>query len=146
MGLIPFLSPIRLSNRMGQSNVDLALFLYFAKVFIVFYTVVEVAILIYKGLNLPFETRSLAVDAVLLVCFFSVDLIRISTAQSGNKTALRGPVGVSIAFTLPTIMLALYFYLWQTYVLSIEQTLIVVYWILLGLQTLLKFVALGTFS
>ena len=106
------------------------------------------AILIYKGLNLPFETRSLAVDAILLICFFSVDLIRISTAQSGNKTgefynwffklsekltelvemtvvlALRGPVGVSIAFTLPTIMLALYFYLWQTYVLSIEQTLI----------------------
>ena len=65
-----------------------------------------------------YETSSIIIDAVLLICFFSIDLIRISTSQSGNKTgtipalgiietsifiytdfflALRGPLGVSVA-------------------------------------------------
>ena len=43
---------------------------------------------------------------------------------SNSFLALRGPVGVSIALTVATVFCSLYFYLWQTYVLHIDQTMI----------------------
>ena len=80
---------------------------------------------------------------------------------SNSFLALRGPVGVSIALTVATVFCSLYFYLWQTYVLHIDQTMIsmftnvldrflyfilAIYWALTGLGILMKFVALSGFA
>jgi len=131
---------------MAQARVELAFILYFAKIYTVLFTLMELGLFIYKVLSLTYSTSQIVIDVLLIACFFTIDLGRISVAQSGNKTALRGPVGVSIALTVATVFCSLYFYLWQTYVLHIDQTMITIYWALTGLGILMKFVALSGFA
>ena len=114
------------------------------------------------------------IDLLLILCFFLIDLGRISLAKSGNKTgnfaqnrlktgnlAIRGPVGVSVALTVAAVFCSIYIYQLQTFVLQIEQTMMCkflvlfffgkliqnsdIYWGLVGLALIMKFVALSSF-
>ena len=35
---------------------------------------------------MPYSTSNIIIDVLLIACFFTIDLGRISVAQSGNKT------------------------------------------------------------
>ena len=91
-----------------------------------------------KVISLPYSTSNIAIDILLLVCFFLIDLGRIDIAQSGNKTgswflklnvfhiklkAIRGPIGVSVALTIAAVFCSIYIYMFQTWVLNIEWTM-----------------------
>jgi len=131
---------------MAESQVSLAVLIYFGRIFTVFFSLFEAGLLLYKGLTLPFEVERLATDCICLIAFLGVDLIRLSVADSGNKAAARSPIGLSLALTVPAVLLSVYFYQWQTYVLSIEQTIVIMYWTIVGIQVLPKFIGLGIYN
>ena len=159
---------------MAESQVSLAVLIYFGRIFTVFFSLFEgyflnrhrysqflAGLLLYKGLTLPFEVERLVTDSVCLIAFLGVDLIRLSVADSGNKAgnysfnlilainyilAARSPIGLSLALTVPAVLLSVYFYQWQTYVLSIEQTIVIMYWTIAGIQILPKFIGLGIYN
>ena len=84
---------------MAESQVSLAVLIYFGRIFTVFFSLFEgnllkrqrcspfflAGLLLYKGLTLPFEVERLVTDSVCLIAFLGVDLIRLSVADSGNK-------------------------------------------------------------
>ena len=94
---------------MAQARVELAFILYFAKIYTVLFTLMELGLFIYKVsiyydyyrkkfsgrptlkcciqvLSLTYSTSQIVIDVLLIACFFTIDLGRISVAQSGNKT------------------------------------------------------------
>merc|ERR1712189_145697 len=121
-----------LTDKMAQSRVELALILYFSKIYLVLVTLIELGLFIYKAISLPYSASNITIDLLIILAFFLTDLGRINTGETGNKTAIRGPVGVSVALTLASAFCSVYIFMFQTVVLNIEQSFMYIYWTLTG--------------
>lgn len=76
------------------------------------------------------------------------DLIRTlcSTGSKGNLCQRKVPLSLSLALTVPAAVLAVYYLLLQTYSLRLEAFLSAILLLFYGLELLLGFLALLSFS
>eukprot|EP00051_Salpingoeca_urceolata_P018432 m.258485 g.258485 ORF g.258485 m.258485 type:complete len:131 (+) comp19192_c1_seq8:96-488(+) len=91
---------------------------YFALFFLA-----EFAIFIFKDYALPYRASDWSSEFALLWVFAVVEVIRIHFGVRGNLTEQKTPMLVSLAFSFPSLMVYLFFLLWQTYVSALDAAL-----------------------
>ncbi|KAM8970477.1 transmembrane protein 216 isoform 3-T3 [Sarcophilus harrisii] len=116
----------------------------------------------YKGLLLPYPTANLVLDVVMLFLYLGIEIIRlffghwrgrhrtflghVLTATKGNLCQRMMPLGISLAMTFPSAMMAFYYFLVQTYVLRLEAVMSAILLIFCGLELVLEVFTLATFN
>ncbi|CAH1794529.1 unnamed protein product [Owenia fusiformis] len=108
--------------------------------------IAEILIFIYKGETLPFPPSALGGEVTLLFILAGIEAIRIFFGQKGNLTERMVAVVLCIALSIPSLFGALYFLLWQTYVLRIEVILSAIQLAFLGLELIFGVISVVTFA
>ncbi|CBY19144.1 unnamed protein product [Oikopleura dioica] len=131
-----------------ESSWMLELHCRFGKWFLVLFLVFDVFTLGIKTINYHgnYEIVSIVCDWITLICFIGVENLRRRSIQHGNKCCIRSPLIVSFALLPIVILFSIYFYAVQTYVFIFEETMIIIYWIFLFLQTVGSISAFRSFS
>ncbi|KAM9850414.1 transmembrane protein 216 [Aulostomus maculatus] len=101
---------------------------------------------IYKGVLLPYPSNNLVLDLVLLLLFLGVEPLRIFYGWKGNLCEHSLALCVSLLMLLPSVTLAVYFMLLQTFVLLLEFILAAVLLCLHSLHLLMGLFTLSSFS
>ncbi|NWV16575.1 TM216 protein, partial [Origma solitaria] len=97
-------------------------------------------------LLLPYPVSSLVLDVVLLLLYLGIEATRIFFGSKGNLCERKVPLSLSLALTVPAAVLAVYYLLLQTYSLRLEAFLSAILLLFYGLELLLGFLALLSFS
>lgn len=101
---------------------------------------------VYKALLLPYPVSNLVLDVVLLLLYLGIEATRIFFGSKGNLCQRKVPLSLSLALTVPAAVLAVYYLLLQTYSLRLEAFLSAILLLFYGLELLLGFLALLSFS
>ncbi|KAF6039185.1 TMEM216 [Bugula neritina] len=101
---------------------------------------VECLVFIWKGSVLPYPDDILAVEIILLFVVGGLETARLFWGMKGNLTERRLATFISISMALTSLTGALYFVLWQTYVLYIEAIIFIIHMALIVLETILAIV------
>ena len=110
------------------------------------YFLLELLIFLYKGLLLPYPTANLVLDVVMLLLYLGIEVIRLFFGTKGNLCQRKMPLGISVALTFPSAMMASYYLLLQTYVLRLEAIMNSILLFFCGSELLLEMLTLATFS
>ncbi|XP_023199997.1 transmembrane protein 80-like isoform X1 [Xiphophorus maculatus] len=127
------------------SSVTLQLLLNLTSIYFVFYFLFTLSLLIKKSLELPYPSDALISDVGLLLLFAALEFLHFYWGVRGNLTESDSYMFGNLIMTVTTILLAVYFLVWQTYVMRadvvISSVLITVYGAdgVLALSTLAKF-------
>mmetsp|Transcript_19722 Transcript_19722/g.64116 ORF Transcript_19722/g.64116 Transcript_19722/m.64116 type:complete len:135 (+) Transcript_19722:102-506(+) len=97
--------------------------LYFGRWYVAFYWVLSLLVFVYKGTNLPYPDGVFGMELMYLFLLALVEPARLTLASQGNKTRVAFPLTLSLGLALPVLILHIYYLLWQTYILRIEQLL-----------------------
>lgn len=81
------------------------------------------ALLLWKQSVMPYPPINLVCELALSLLLGLVEALRLNLARRGNLTASSVCALVAIALAVPSSLAALYFLLWQTYVLRIEAVI-----------------------
>ncbi|KAH7933447.1 hypothetical protein HPB49_012568 [Dermacentor silvarum] len=103
------------------SSLPYQVLLVFGGWFYVLFAAVELFLLLFKGLSFPYPSGNMASEVCLLAFLTVIESVRVSL----------------VVLTVPSILGALYFLLWQTYVLRLDWVLAAGQVALQALQTLL---------
>ncbi|XP_015842832.1 transmembrane protein 216 isoform X3 [Peromyscus maniculatus bairdii] len=132
-------------KRLSSTPLEVLFFLngwYYATYFLL-----ELLIFLYKaGLLLPYPTANLVLDVVMLFLYLGVEVIRLFFGTKGNLCQRKMPLGISVALTFPSAMMASYYLLLQTYVLRLEAIMNSILLFFCGSELLLEMLTLATFS
>ncbi|MED6253712.1 hypothetical protein ATANTOWER_030461 [Ataeniobius toweri] len=127
------------------SSVTLQLLLNLTSVYFVFYFLFTLSLIIKKSLELPYPSDALVCDVGLLVLLAALEFLHFFCGVKGNLTENEGYIFGNLIVTATTILLTVYFLLWQTYVMRadviISSVLVAVYGAdgVLALSTLARF-------
>ncbi|XP_041795706.1 transmembrane protein 80-like [Chelmon rostratus] len=125
------------------SSVTFQLLLKLTSIYFVFYFLFTLGLIIRKSLVLSYPADALVCDVSLLFLLAALDVLHFFCGVKGNLTESQGHILANLIVTAMTILLAVYFLLWQTYVtradVIISSVLLVVY----GLDGVLAFSALA---
>ena len=130
------------------SSLLLQILLYFNRWFVGLFVVLNIATFIYKGYYLPYPTRTpgIGIDVASVVLFGILEGFRIFTASLGNKTEQTTPLGVGICLGLGSIMINVFFLVWQIYVLRLDVILNAISIAFIGLELILSIFAMVMFQ
>ncbi|XP_046301561.1 transmembrane protein 216 isoform X2 [Marmota monax] len=131
-------------NRLSSTPLEILFFLngwYYATYFLL-----ELFIFLYKGLLLPYPTANLVLDVVMLLLYLGIEVIRLFFGTKGNLCQRKMPLGISVALTFPSAMMASYYLLLQTYVLRLEAIMNGILLFFCGSELLLEVLTLAAFS
>ncbi|GAB1302184.1 Transmembrane protein 216 [Apodemus speciosus] len=143
-------------KRLSSTPLEVLFFLngwYYATYFLL-----ELLIFLYKGLLLPYPTANLVLDVVMLLLYLGIEVIRLffggpqfssqhpRQGTKGNLCQRKMPLGISVALTFPSAMMASYYLLLQTYVLRLEAIMNSILLFFCGSELLLEILTLATFS
>uniref|UniRef100_A0A8C6IGW3 Transmembrane protein 216 n=1 Tax=Mus spicilegus TaxID=10103 RepID=A0A8C6IGW3_MUSSI len=131
-------------KRLSSTPLEVLFFLngwYYATYFLL-----ELLIFLYKGLLLPYPTANLVLDVVMLLLYLGIEVIRLFFGTKGNLCQRKMPLGISVALTFPSAMMASYYLLLQTYVLRLEAIMNSILLFFCGSELLLEMLTLATFS
>lgn len=118
------------------SSLPYQVLLVFGGWFYVVFAAGELFLLLFKGLSLPYPSGNMASELCLLAFLTVVESVRLSLGKRGNLVG--GPcLALSLLLSVPSALGALYFLLWQTYVLRLDWLLAAAQALLLALQALL---------
>ncbi|KAF4009776.1 hypothetical protein G4228_001082 [Cervus hanglu yarkandensis] len=134
----------RLGKRLSSTPLEILFFLngwYYATYFLL-----ELFIFLYKGLLLPYPTANLVLDVVMLFLYLGIEVIRLFFGTKGNLCQRKMPLGISVALTFPSTMMAAYYLLLQTYVLRLEAIMNGILLFFCGSELLLEVLTLTAFS
>ncbi|XP_064169009.1 transmembrane protein 80-like [Anguilla rostrata] len=127
------------------SSVPFQITLYLSAVYFLFYFLSTLCMIVYKSQVLSYPDGNLTLDLCLLFLMAALELLRLYWGVKGNLQESERGVGASLAMTGGTVLLCLYFLLWQSYVLRadviINAALLAGYLLafLLGFVTLARF-------
>ncbi|XP_070383034.1 transmembrane protein 216-like [Dermacentor albipictus] len=119
------------------SSLPYQVLLVFGGWFYVLFAAVELFLLLFKGLSFPYPSGNMASEVCLLAFLTVIESVRISLGKRGNLTERSPCLALSVVLTVPSVLGALYFLLWQTYVLRLDWVLAAGQVALQALQTLL---------
>ncbi|XP_061046981.1 transmembrane protein 216-like [Eubalaena glacialis] len=139
------------SKRLSSTPLEILFFLngwYY-----VTYFLLELFIFLYKaltfvlaGLLLPYPRANLVLDVVILFLYLGIEVIRLFFGTKGNLCQRKMPLGISVALTFPSAMMASYYLLLQTYVLRLEAIMNGILLFFCGSELLLEMLTLAAFS
>ncbi|XP_023675501.1 transmembrane protein 80 isoform X2 [Paramormyrops kingsleyae] len=127
------------------SSVSLQLLLYLSAVYSLFYFLGTLSMIIYKSQALSYPGKILLLDVCLLLLMAVLETLRLYWGVRGNLQESERCVGFSLALTLATTLFAVYFLLWQAYVLQADIIIGAVLLVLYGLSGALGLVTLARF-
>ncbi|XP_010831430.1 PREDICTED: transmembrane protein 216 isoform X1 [Bison bison bison] len=82
----------------------------------------------------------------MLFLYLGVEVIRLFFGTKGNLCQRKMPLGISVALTFPSTMMASYYLLLQTYVLRLEAIMNGILLFFCGSELLLEVLTLTAFS
>jgi transmembrane protein 216 len=95
----------------------------FNKVFSFIYFISEIALFIYKDVNLYYPPHTISVEITCLVFFLIVQLVRFYLGALGNRSETSIYVMFCLIFIIVPLYTFVHFLILQTYVLYIEMIL-----------------------
>ncbi|NWS49373.1 TMM80 protein, partial [Probosciger aterrimus] len=128
-----------------MSSVPLQLLFYVNGIYLIFYFLATLAILLYKSQAFSYPEDFLSVDLTLLVIMAIAEVLRLYLGVRGNLTEEEGLLGLSLVMTVGSVFLAVYFLVWQTYVLKIDVILNTILLLFCGMESILKISAIAAF-
>ncbi|XP_061578765.1 uncharacterized protein LOC133444886 [Cololabis saira] len=127
------------------SSIPLQLLLHLTSAYFVLYFVSTLGLIIRKSLLLSYPLDALACDVGLLLLLAALELLHFFCGVKGNLTQSEGFILGNLVATAITILLTVYFLVWQTYVMLadviISSILLAIYSFdgVLALSTLARF-------
>ncbi|XP_036780988.1 transmembrane protein 216 isoform X4 [Manis pentadactyla] len=82
----------------------------------------------------------------MLLLYLGIEVIRLFFGTKGNLCQRKMPLGISMALTFPSAMMASYYLLLQTYVLRLEAIMNSILLFFCGSELLLEVLTLAAFS
>uniref|UniRef100_A0A8C8VJS3 Transmembrane protein 80 n=1 Tax=Pelusios castaneus TaxID=367368 RepID=A0A8C8VJS3_9SAUR len=74
-----------------------------------------------------------------------LEVIRLYLGTKGNLTEEEVPLGVSLVITVGSVMLSVYFLVWETYVLKADAIINIILLFTYGLEGMLQIIAIAAF-
>ncbi|NXG56282.1 TMM80 protein, partial [Hemiprocne comata] len=127
------------------SSVPLQMLLYINGVYYIFYFLATLAMIVYKSQVFSYPDDFLAPDLVLLFMMAILEVLQLYLGSKGNLTEEEAPLGLSLAATVGSVLLSVYFLVWQTYVLRADVIISAVLLFTHGLEAALKVIAIAAF-
>ncbi|KAG8438041.1 hypothetical protein GDO86_008649, partial [Hymenochirus boettgeri] len=127
------------------SSVPLQILLYLNILYYVFYFLATLLMIIYKSQVFSYPSSNLALDLGLLFLMGIIEIIRIFLGTSGNLTEEEVPLGFSLIITVGNVFLAIYFIIWQTYILRADLIINIILLVIYGLEGLLEILTVAAF-
>ncbi|XP_044050464.1 transmembrane protein 80-like isoform X2 [Siniperca chuatsi] len=125
------------------SSVTFQLLLKLTTIYFVFYFLFTLGLIIRKSLVLSYPVDAVVCDVSLLFLLAALEFLHFFCGVKGNLTESEGYILANLIVTGTTILLTVYFLVWQTYVMwadvFISSVLLVVY----GLDGVLAFSTLA---
>uniref|UniRef100_A0A8C3L588 Transmembrane protein 80 n=1 Tax=Chrysolophus pictus TaxID=9089 RepID=A0A8C3L588_CHRPC len=87
----------------------------------------------------------LAPDLALLCIMAVLEALRLYLGSKGNLTEEEAPLGLSLMITVGSMILSVYFLIWQTYVLKADVIINAVLLFTYGLESVLQVLAIAAF-
>ncbi|NXD71333.1 TMM80 protein, partial [Eolophus roseicapillus] len=128
-----------------MSSVPLQLLFYVNGIYLIFYFLATLAMVLYKRQAFSYPEDFLSVDLTLLVITAIAEVLRLYLGIRGNLTEEEGLLGLSLVMTVGSVFLAVYFLVWQTYVLKIDVILNTILLLFYGMESILKISAIAAF-
>uniref|UniRef100_A0A1A7WZ13 Transmembrane protein 80 n=2 Tax=Iconisemion striatum TaxID=60296 RepID=A0A1A7WZ13_9TELE len=126
------------------SSVTLQLLLCLTSVYFVFYFLFTLGLLIKKSLMLSYPTDALVCDVGLLILLAALELLRFFCGVKGNLMESESYILGNLIVTAPAILLTVYFLVWQSYVMLIDQIISSILVAAYGLDGLLALARLAS--
>ncbi|XP_022643877.1 transmembrane protein 216-like [Varroa jacobsoni] len=123
------------------SSLPLAILLHYGRIVYFAFSMVQVLSFTFKGLRLPYPPNNLLTEVSLLLFQTPLEIIRLKLGERGNLSEEALPLLLSCFLSAPAILAALYYALWQTFVLRLD---VVVSSILICFQVAQTVIALAT--
>ncbi|XP_034978096.1 transmembrane protein 80 [Zootoca vivipara] len=127
------------------SSVPLQILFCLNVVYYIFYFLATLMMIIYKSQVFTYPDDFLALDLILLFIMAVLEAIRLYFGTKGNLTEEEYPLGISLVITAGSIILSIYFLVWQTYVLRADVIINVVLLVTCGLEAILQVIAIAAF-
>ncbi|KAG9280769.1 transmembrane protein 80 isoform X2 [Astyanax mexicanus] len=128
------------------SSVLLQILLYLSSIYGLFYFISSLCLIIYKSQVLSYPDSDLALDVCLLLLMAGLDVIRLYWGVRGNLLESEKYVSANLFSTGATVLLAVYFLVWQSYVLRADVIINSILLCLYGLAGVVGFGALARFN
>ncbi|XP_066523909.1 transmembrane protein 80-like [Hoplias malabaricus] len=133
-------------NSSVLSSVFLQILLYFSAFYSLFYFLASLCLIIYKSQVLSYPDSDLVLDLCLLLLMAVLDAIRFYWGVRGNLQESEKYVGANLLVTGATLLLAVYFLVWQSYVLRADVIINSIMLCVYGLAGVVGFGALARFT
>ncbi|CAM5149596.1 unnamed protein product [Natator depressus] len=127
------------------SSVPLQILFYLNGFYYIFYFLATLLMIIYKSQVFSYPDNYLGLDLALLFIMATLEAIRLYLGTKGNLTEEEIPLGISLMITVGSIMLSVYFLLWETYVLKADVIINAILLFTYGLEGLLQIIAIAAF-
>ncbi|XP_074741047.1 transmembrane protein 80 isoform X1 [Strix uralensis] len=127
------------------SSVPLQFLFYVNGIYYIFYFVATLAMIIYKSQVFSYPDDFLAPDLALLFIMAILEVLRLYLGSMGNLTEEEAPLGLSLVITVGSVILSVYFLVWQTYILKADVIINAVLLFTYGLESVLKVIAIAAF-
>ncbi|KFP69046.1 Transmembrane protein 80, partial [Cariama cristata] len=133
------------------SSVPLQILFYVNGIYYIFYFLATLAMIVYKSQVFSYPDDFLAPDLALLFIMAILEVLQLYLAfcflrgSKGNLTEEEAPLGLSLVITVGSVILSVYFLVWQTYVLKADVVINAVLLFTYGLESVLKVIAIAAF-
>eukprot|EP00076_Gallus_gallus_P041443 XP_025006981.1 transmembrane protein 80 isoform X2 [Gallus gallus] len=127
------------------SSVPLQILFYISGFYYIFYFAATLAMIIYKSQAFSYPDGFLAPDLALLCIMAILEALRLYLGSKGNLTEEEAPLGLSLVITVGSMILSVYFLIWQTYVLRADVIINTVLLFTYGLESVFQVLAIAAF-
>ena len=142
----PFRCIATMARTSVRSSLAYQLLLYCNAYYFAFMFFMLAGLLIYKDRILPYPRHYLGIEWTLLILLVGIEAGRNFFGQKGNLTEQMVPVVFSLVLSVPALVGALYFLLWQTYVLRVEVIVTGIQLAFILLEIIFGVIAVATFA
>ncbi|XP_036621008.1 transmembrane protein 216-like [Trichosurus vulpecula] len=139
-------TPQRRNTAHLTTSISLEILLFLNGWYSTTYFLLELFVFMYKGLLLPYPTANLVLDLVILFLYLGIEIIHLFIATKGNLCQRMMPLGINLAMTFPSAMMASYYLLLQTYILRLKAEMSTILLLFCGLELMLEAITLTTFN
>lgn len=127
------------------SSVPLQMLFHLSGLYYALYFLATFLMITYKSQVFSYPFNCLVLDLVLLLLMGILEVARLYLGTKGNLTESEVPLAASLAFTAASVLLSVYFLLWQTLVLWMDSILSTILLVLHGLEAGLQVVVIADF-
>ncbi|XP_070621726.1 transmembrane protein 80 isoform X2 [Erythrolamprus reginae] len=127
------------------SSVPLQILFFLDGIYYIFYFLAALLMIIYKSQIFTYPYKLLTLDLGLLCFMALLEAIRLYFGTKGNLREEEAPLGISLGITVGSVLLSVYFLVWQTYVLRADVIINVVLLVAYGLEGILQIIAIAAF-